>query len=243
MLHSLRSALVAPLTAAGLAVLLVSASPAAGDDCVKFSGLQHCALGEASLSTADAGLQVSGVGSDGADGVEVTLESAVDWQAGVQLASGTSSPRMTLGAAAGGEEISTAQVVVEDSELHLSATFTGADGPGTYSILVYNGGTLVGSQGGVTSDRYLNVDEWAELMWEIWDLIGFQYRTASGACVWTAGFSEPLHLVLPNGTKVLGDEIQLVEEVGDGGHFPYVGFDGITMRSSRNLEITSETTH
>lgn len=225
--------------AASAAALLLTASPAAaGDGCVSFSNLEHCPLGKASLALSGEALQVSGVGTAGNDGVAVTLSDARAWEAGVQLSDGDSSPRLTLGAAAGGEEISRAELVAADDGVHLSATFTGSDGPGTYSILVYRNGTLVGSQGGVGADYYLNIDDWAELM----NLIywGFYNRVSDGACVWTAGFPQPLRLAMPDGVEVEGDEIHLVEEISDGGHYPYVAFDGITLRSSRALQIISE---
>lgn len=228
--------------AASTAALLLTASPAAaGKGCVSFSNLEHCPIGKAGLALSGETLQISGTGAEGQDGVAVTLSDARDWQAGVRFSDGDSSPRVALGASAGGEEISRAEIVTTDDGTHLSATFTGSDGPGTYSILVYRDGTLVGSQGGVDASRYLNIDEWFDLYWELWDLIGFQNRMANGACVWTFGFSEALRLTLPDGVEVEGDAVELVEEVGDGaGHYPYVAFDGITLRSSRDLQITSE---
>ncbi|HBL31013.1 MAG TPA: hypothetical protein DD490_29650 [Acidobacteria bacterium] len=227
------------------AALLLTAAPAfAGADCVKYAGLDHCAIGAATLEVNGDVLQVSGTGDAGEDGVASVLPAdTVDWQAGVRFSGGNSSSRAALGAEAGGEVISRALVEPGDDGLHLSATFTGSDGPGTHSILIYRDGRLVGSQGGVEGDRYLNIDDWFDLYWEIWDLIGFHNRVANGACVWTFGLGEPLALTLPNGTKVKGDEIHFVEEVAAGGHYPYVSFDGITLRSSLDLQIVSEETH
>lgn len=235
MLRSLRLAFVAAFATA----LLLTVSPAFAAGCVSFSNLQHCPLGSAGLTVSDGALQVSDVGAKGQDGVAVTLSDAQAWGASFQISDGDNSPRVTLGAMAGGVEVSRAELVADADGGHLSAVFTGSDGPSTYSILVYNGGTLVGSQGGVDSALFLNIDEWADLM----NLIYWHFynRVADGACVWTVGSTQPLRLTLPDGVEVEGDEIHLVEEVGDGaGHYPYVAFDGITLRSSRDLQITSE---
>src|SRR6185436_4328541 len=211
--------------AACAAALLLTASPAAAGDCVVFSNLKHCPLGNAGLAVSEETLQVSGVGAEGKDGVAVTLSDARVWGAGVQLSDSDSNPRVILGASAGGEEISRAELVATDDGAHLSATFTGSDGPGTYSILVYREGRLVGSHGGADTGLFLNIDDWMELL----DFIYWHFynRMADGACVWTVDFPQPLSLVLPDGTPVKGDEIHLVEEVGKGGHYPYVAFDGI----------------
>ena len=235
-MRSLRPAILA----ASATALLLTVSPAFAAGCVSFSKLEHCPLGEAGLAVSDDGaLQVSDVGAEGKDGVAVSLSDAQAWEASFQLSDGDNSPRVTLGALAGGEEISSAALVADADGARLSATFTGSDGPSTYSILIYRGGTLVGSQGGVDSALYLNIDEWADLL----NLIYWHFynRVADGACVWTVGSTQPLRLTLPDGVEVEGDEIHLVEEVGDGaGHYPYVAFDGITLRSSRDLQITSE---
>lgn len=235
MMRSLRPAFVAAFATA----LLLTVSPAFAAGCVSFSDLEHCPLGKAGLTVLDGALQVSNAGAEGQDGVAVSLSDAQAWEASFQLSDGDNSPRVTLGALAGGEEISRAELVADADGARLSANFTGSDGPSTYSILIYNGGTLVGSQGGVDSALYLNIDEWADLM----NLIYWHFynRVADGACVWTVGSTQPLRLTLPGGVEVEGDEIHLVEEVGDGaGHYPYVAFDGITLRSSRDLQITSE---
>ena len=230
--------------AACAAALLLTASPAVAGGCVTFSDLEHCPIGEASLSVSDAGLQVSGVGSGGNDGVAIALPEIRDWEAGFQISGGDNSLRVILGAESGGEEISRAQVVAEDDGTHLSATFTGADGPGTYSILVYDDGILVGSQGGVGSGAgdYVNVNTLPYLVQtDPWAHTGFHNdRVTSGSCVWTFGFAEDLRFTMPDGVELEGDAIHLVEEVGGAGHYPYVAFDGITLRSSRGIVIVVE---
>lgn len=237
MMSRLQSACLAACATA----LLLTASPAFAGGCVTFSNLEHCPLGDASLTASDAGVQVSGVGSDGNDGVAVTLPDSRHWEAAVQLSDGDSLPRVTLGAESGGEEISRSELVATDDGARLSATFTGSDGPGTYSILVYRGGTLVGSQGGVQPERWITFYDDEDLFMWLLSLptSTFQSRP-NGACVWTFAFSEARRLALPDGVELEGDEIHLVEEVGDGGHYPYVAFDGITLRSSRGIHIVVE---
>jgi len=242
MLHSLCRSLVI----SGAALLLCAAGPAvAGSDCATFAGLEHCALGTAGVESAGEVLRVSDVGPEGSDGVAVTLPDATDWQAAIRFSDGDSSPRITLGALAGGEEISRAELATsDDGTIGLSATFTGSDGPASYSVLVYRDGFLVGSQGGVSSNRLIRLDQWMDWLWDLWHLIGFHQRAVGGACVWTFGLPEAVRVTLPDGVKVEGDEVHLVEEVGSGaGHYPYVAFDGITLRSSRDLEIGSEEVH
>src|SRR6185369_8079411 len=210
MMHRLTTACLAACALA----LLAAAAPAAADDCVTFSSLGHCPVGDATLALVDGELQVSNLGSGARDGVAVTLPDVRNWEAGVHHASGTSAPHVRLGALAGGEEISTAEVVTSGSDLHLSATFTGSDGPGTYSVLAYQKGTLVGSQGGVGSDGFLTFIQDEDLFMFLIGFYGFYDRTSNGACVWTFGFSKPLPVGMPDGTWLEGDRIELVEEVG-----------------------------
>jgi len=243
----LQSSFCRSLVISGVAALLFTAGPAGASGCVKYSGLEHCALGEGTVQVVDDVLQVSDIGPDGGDGVAVTLPEATVWQADVELSGGDTSPRLALGALVGDEEISRAEIVTGDDGAHLSALFTGSDGPRTYSVLVYNGGTLVGSQGGVGAGAgdYVNVNTLPYIVhtdpW-LHGYYGFQTRVANGACVWTFEFPSVLRFTMSDDVELDGDEIHLVEEVGDGdGHYPYVAFDSITLRSTRDLQIDSET--
>ena len=62
-----------------------------------------------------------------------------------------------------------------------------------------------------------------------------------GACMVRIVGSRAVPIRLPNGTVVMGNELRLVEEVRPAGHYPYLGFDTMTMRSDApSFAILSE---
>jgi hypothetical protein len=62
-----------------------------------------------------------------------------------------------------------------------------------------------------------------------------------GACMVKIVGSRAVPIRLPNGTLAVGNELRLVEEVRPAGHYPYLGFDTMTMQSDApSFAILSE---
>ncbi len=229
-----------------LAALLTVPAAAQASDCTQFAGLTHCAVGDAVVTTSDDGsLLVDNLGEDGGDGVAISLGQATSWVASLSLegASGGGSTFSTT-ARADDQDVSRADLrTTADGGVGLSASFTG--GKGRYAALVYNGGRLVGSQGGLDSSRFIvfNRDNEDFLMWLIshWS---FAIRLSDGACTWTTGLDQAVTIELPDGVQVTGDEVHLIEEVANGGHYPYTSFDGMTLTGNLSaIGLTDETVY
>ena len=214
-------------------------------DCTEFAGLEHCAVGDAFLKTGDDGsLTVANLGGKGGDGAAVALGQATTWVASLSLepAAGGGSTFSTT-ARADGQDISRADLrATADGTVGLSASFTG--GKGSYAALVYRNGQLVGSQGGLEADRFVNFYEDEDLFMWLISIWTFFARMADGSCGWMIELDRDTQIRLPDGTIVTGDEIHLIEEVAKGGHYPYTSFDGMTLTGNLSaIHLRDETVH
>ena len=223
----------------------ISATPARAVDCTSFAGLEHCATGNALLTTGDDGsLTVANLGGEGTDGVAVSLGQATTWVASLSLApAADGGSTFSTTARADGQDISRADLRPNaDGTVGLSASFTG--GKGRYSVLVYRAGQLVASQGGLDSDRLIYFGNDLDfLMWLI-SMWTFTNRMADGSCGWMVEFTQDVAMQLPDGTHVTGDEVHLIEEVAKGGHYPYLSFDGITLTGNLSaIHLSDETVY
>ena len=166
-------------------------------------------------------------------GVDINFSEGVVWDSGIAIKEAEESTRVTASAFSQGEVTSTNTIRRnDDGSLGLSASFTGAAEGRTYSVLVYNNGVFQGGAGGIGDDvQYLYIDpRWDEdfIMW----LIGhwsFALRMENGGCEWGLDLNETRTLRLADGTKLVGNEIRLQEEVKGNGHYAYTGFDGIDI--------------
>jgi len=150
---------------------------------------------------------------------------------------------LALPARADGQDISRANLRVnDDGTVGLSASFTG--GKGRYAVLVYRAGQLVASQGGLDSESFLRFNEDEDLfMWliQIWT---FMARMADGSCGWMIELDKDAAILMPDGTPVTGDEIDRIEEVAKGGHYPYLSFDGMTLTGNLSaIRLQDETVY
>lgn len=246
------------LAVAGLLALAGAAAPAAAEDCVTFDGVDHCALGSATLTQTSQGLSVDGIGDAPANGVALSFGDATSWRADADArgdGAGTASLHTT--AIADGTTTSTATMQQAGERIELSATFTGAGSQSTYSAMVYNGGVFQGGTGGLANNQvaaYVNYRDpynpwdpfdpidWWDWWWDWpWGGWGFGILSANQACEWSFHFEQPVSLHLADGTRVTGDEIRLVEEVSAPGGYVYLSFDGITAQGNiDSLVFTSE---
>ena len=241
------------------------AAPAQAQDCVPYQGIDHCPVGLATLTAEADGLSVSGVGPDGQDGVVSHFAPATVWNGQLELPAGPGTNQTThLSAISAGEVISELHIAPEDGRLRLEATFTGDAETSTYSVLIYEDGLLKGSLGGFSGDASqstlsskassangptlstriaLYVDgfymgEIEDSYWRPWFIFG--NSNTDGACLWAMHSAEPATFDLPNGDRVVGDEVRIMEDVQGPGDYPYVSFDAIETRSTADFTVIDE---
>jgi hypothetical protein len=212
-----------------------------------FAKLTHTPIGSAvlRLDASRNALEVLPLDPEGGDGVRVALPETKSWTARMSASDAPGAPLVvSWGAIADGRRISSASLQQTGSQFALRAAFTGGIKP-TYSAQVYTNGLLVGSQGGVPSAGQIWIPlSWCSLFPDLFDC-GFTsefHNSANSQCEWRFVFGTTIPIRLPNGVVVPGNELRLVEEVKPAGHYPYLTFDAITMRSnSRVLTLFSET--
>lgn len=251
-------------TLACFTLLAGLAAPAQAQDCVPYQGIDHCPLGLAALTAGADGLSVSGVGPDGQDGVASHFAAATLWNAQMELPAGPGTNQATrLSAISGGEVTSELHIAPEDGRLRLEATFTGDAETSTYSVLIYDDGILQGSLGGFSGDAsegsvstkassangptlatrialYVDGFYMGEIeypFWRPWFIFGTAF---DGGCFWSMQMTEPATFDLPNGDRVVGDEVRITEDVRGESHYPYLSFDAIETRSTADFTVIDE---
>ena len=232
------------------AASLLIAGAASAQDCVSFMGIDHCPVGKSTVQAGRDGVTVSNNG-DGA-GVSSRFAPTALWNSHTEIAGGMQQ-RTVLSSISGGEATSKLYLEPGSDGLHLRSVFTGASENPTYSVLIYNKGILQGSYGnmdgrettGLTkrapnvaqNDIILDpIDEWFEIYWWLHFFI-----SRSGGCNWGISMPAEAAFLLPDGSKVIGDEIRFTEDVTGSGHYPYLGFEAIdTVSTAPSLRITDE---
>lgn len=228
----------------GVLVVATGASAQTGGPVV-YRGLTHTPIGSAVLqvdSRRDA-LEVTTADPHGGDGVAVHLRNTTtDWTAALGALTGDTPLTLSLNAVAHGQSISAAALRQADGRISLSARFTGATKP-TYATLVFKGGKLVGSLGGLPPTAHIFLPDWVpcEFLESGCSFIARFRNNHDGACEWSFVLPRAGRIALPDGQQITGDEVRLVEEVRAAGHYPYLSFDGVTMQTNaRTLRLFSE---
>ncbi len=226
--------------------LLVGGGSAHAQSAVVFQGLTHTPVGAATLRV-DAtrkSLDVSGLGPAGEDGVAVKAGDATSWTArvGTPVVSGLPL-RMSWSALVDGRRIGSGLLQQVRDHFEISAVFTGATTAPTFSGQVYNAGRLVGAIGSLPPTAHFDLPlDFCRRVPEFCELTTEFHTLPDGACMIKVVSPRAVPFRLPNGTIVTGNELRLVEEVRPAGHYPYLGFDTMTMQSdARSFEIFSET--
>lgn len=253
------------------AALMLALPGSALADCAQFEGIQHCTVGATRLSTTEAGLEVSGFGGEGTDGVRIALPGATSWQIGTALRGNQKGDsRLSVTAFASGSPNSNMTLQQVGPRFDISATFTGAAtsgvkgaktaaaSSGTYSALVYRNGVFQGGAGNIPNGAramYVNhgdiFNPWPADPWDPWDWwwpwwwwndTGFGLVAQTGGCFHTLSSSAPITFNLPDGRQIQGDRVELVEEVTGAGSYPYLSFDAIRVTGTvDSVTITGET--
>lgn len=234
---------------AALAVLVgattAGAQPAAT---VTFEGRPHTAIGTASLRLdAARNALVTDTASAG-DGVAVRLDPRTTSFTAHHVARGIPGRPLDLTwtAVAEGRPISGARLMQKGERFALTANFTGAIGAAsTYAIHVYDNGRLVTALGNVPPTAHILIPiSWCQFT-EFFDcgFVSNFHNTADQQCGWMFRFpsNAAMAIELPNGTRVAGTQIVLLEEVRPAGQYPYLSFDGLLMQTTaESLTLLSE---
>jgi hypothetical protein len=170
------------------ALLLALPGTVLAQDCAEFEGIQHCATGNARLSTTSSGLEVTGFTAT--DGVRIALPGAKAWEIGTALkGNAAGNANLSVTAFASGSPNSNMMLQQVGQRFDISARFTGsvtsgatagaktaaASTGGTYSALIYNNGVFQGGVGNVPNGaralyvNYTNVNNpWEPEPWDPW---------------------------------------------------------------------------
>jgi hypothetical protein len=215
-------------------------------DCVDFQGNRHCALGAAKLTTDGASLQASGLTTAGKDGLAILLPDVTQFTPSGRL---DNKSGRTLFARSINEGVSTSSLTVQRSleGFSLAASFTGSAAGSTYSARFYKEGQLVGTIGGLQSGgtaifvpRPCNnprcwilipdFPPWPPFL-VVQNPVGDNGGGIGqpGACVWRLDFGKDNQIqpTLADGSTVLADAVDLVEDVQGQGSYPYLTFNRI----------------
>jgi hypothetical protein len=228
-----------------VAGLLIGTGPASAQSVV-YQGFMHTPVGAAMLRVDPSRnvLEVSALGPAGEDGVAVkTAKTATSWTAAVRTPVANGLPiRLSWHAIADGRRIGSGLMRQTGNQFEVSAVFTGATTRPTFSAQVYNNGRLVGAVGGQSSGGATVPADLCRSVPEFCDLTGEFHTLPDGACMIKIVGPRAVPIRLPNGTILTGNELRLVEEVRPGSHYPYEGFDTMSMLSdARAFEIVAET--
>jgi hypothetical protein len=246
-----------------LAVLALCAPAvqAAEEECGSVGVLKHCPLGQAHLTISMNDVLVSGFTDSGKDGVSIRLPADTrSWRPVVSVQGALDSVRFQETAISNG--FLTSSVIVESTqdETLIAASFTGIPNS-TYSVLVYREGVLQDSVGGVQSGAvgarilpilepipFPRIPEFPPVSPGPFNISGVetldQRTNGQGACEWELPVPQSprtarvVRFDLPNGKKVWGDKIRLVEEVPGAMSYPYTSFNGITLRATGIESLT-----
>ncbi len=228
-----------------VAVLMAGAALAhAQSPPVVFQGLPHTPVGYAALrlDPARGALDVMGLGSTGKDGVSVRKDGSTSWTARVEVPVAGVPLNLSWSALADGRRIGSGLLRQNGDTFEMSGVFTGATTAPTFSAQVYNDGRLVGAVGGQPSSGLIYVPvNICTFVPELCRITAEFHTLDDGACMVKIVGSRAVPIRLPNGTIVTGNELRLVEEVRPAGHYPYLGFDTMVMRSDApSFAILSE---
>ena len=227
------------------------ASRQASADCVEFQGIQHCALGAATLTPREDGklLEVGELSASDKDGVSVVLPDVTSFVPTGRIDGTAEGAAMTVTARSGGNTIGTMNVQRLKDGYRVSATFTGDGSESVYNVNLYSGDVLVGSiarqlstGGGVVLPHYQPI-WWYWWYWWYWPSFwNIQRGPNAGGCVWELPFArgDEIQVVADGGKLVVADRIELEEVVNKGGSYPYLTFDRIDYTTGGRMLLESE---
>jgi len=216
---------------------------------VLYSGLEHSALGMASLTLQGDTLVVSNIGSSGEDGVAIDVGSATAWEVSRVLDAqpGGVLTQFALGLVEGEPgRLATSARMEDDNGSHVvfSADYTPIGSP-TQTIEVYKEGILVARVTGHPGDQVaarasIGIGE------EGVDGSGFAMVVdaagGGGVCQWWWNFSSTVEIEITGGPVVNGDQLFIKEELSatslDVGYFSEIRVQALNFNSFTFTEET-----
>jgi hypothetical protein len=230
-----------------VAIVMAAAGSAGAQSApVVFQGFAHAPIGIATLHVdpARAALDVRGLRSTGEDGFAVKRDGATSWTARIEVPLGGAPPvNLVWSALADGRPIGTGLLRQNGDMFEMSGVFTGGTTTRTFSAHVYNNGRLVGAVGSQppAASAFVPIDI-CRVFTDLCRVVAEFHTLPDGACMVRIAGARAVPIRLPNGTVVTGNELRLVEEVSPAGHYPYLGFDTMVIRSDApSIAILSET--
>ncbi|QSQ26542.1 hypothetical protein JY651_17110 [Pyxidicoccus parkwayensis] len=252
---------------AAVLALVIPVTQAQAEDCVTYNGLNHCAKGNAKVSSeGDAGVQVD-TDESGHSGVIIHTGLATHWTAGTFTSSDdeSSNVRTLLSSVSEGSATSTATIETDGETTTYASTFTNAGEDTTHSVLIYYRGVLRYAAGGLHQQGGPIINEpgpvgpncrpagqsvtFCRNTCRSWGYPNCDYCNTpcagvfstrpTGSCEWR--FQLPHENVRIADQVIQGDEIVFSEEVPGASSYPYLGFDQIHIETTaRNLTVTNE---
>ena len=149
--------------------------------CIAFDGLQHCALGNATLNVTSNKLIVGNLGSSGQDGVRIALGNGVGWNA--QLEPLDPDGTLPVDASIQVQAIGTAGVITNGLLASVQLTKTGSTntaitadfsplGASTFTLRAYtNGNCLAGELTGLTNGSQISAMSCPGWLKDAWDWV------------------------------------------------------------------------
>lgn len=216
-------------------------SPDYGPVCVEHQGFKHCQLGEAKLDESREGssLAVTSLREADKDGVAILLPDVTEFTAKGGLGIGAFG---TLIARSINEGVSTSTLTLQFTEagFKFSAGFTGSGAGSNYTVKLYDGDKLVAglpSRGNDLVTIWEPCFPWPDCE-EIPPFRVVQAREVeqeaeaeaeAGACIWSIplGRGGAVGVTMGDGTQVVADRLDLVEDVPGSGSYPYLTFNRI----------------
>lgn len=214
----------------------------------RFAGISSCATGAAQLQSTAEGLSVSNLVNPSTDGVSSNFANAVGWSQKVRADFGPGQGQFSLAARDGDQVVSSLSINPDPGQtsLSLAPVFTGTPGGSSYSVNVYRDGVYQGGSTHTPSARVIIYTDWKGDTYLVygfinwWDLrhmpMPFARQAAAGqpqmgACTWRLRLPAQTFTMQVDGGQVVGDEIELVEQIGNGA-YPYQHFSGIDVKGS-----------
>ena len=200
---------------------------------------------------------ISGFTDSGKDGVSIALPPTTrSWRPVASIKGAIDGARFQQSAISNGFLTSSVVVTATHERTSIVATFTGGAPASSYTVLVYREGVLQGGQGGIPSGAvgatippilepipFPRIPEFPPVFPGPFgihsvDTLDKRSSNGDGACVWELPVPQSpetarvVRFDLPNGRKVWGDKIRLVEEVPGAQSYPYTSFNGITVTAT-----------
>ncbi len=242
---------------------LLLTTVAANAQCVRFDSIDSCPIGDATLNLRPDGtrLVVGNLGPDGNDGVAAILDNAVSWQGKIRNVGLTAGDHFTMTSVADGFDTSGMRyTVAANGGLDINVRFTGAIGPGSYTLWLLDDDDdddsdpepPRGGPGGLVPGTNIHIElvdplEEREIEDEVetgFDVGDDEFpaalrsavssRTATGyrSCAFSTSFMGRVRVWVDGALIGDADQVVFLEDADAPGHYNYTEFGEMHIESS-----------